>query len=196
MKKYFNYHSVPISLYFSRKYYEKLRSEAKKITIRMVSKRLPKPGDLVYIVCGGLILGIARVTSVVIKSLGSLGNYEVKEEGFNSLEELLEAIKGHYPGIKEDTLVVVIRFEWEKKFDPPVSETEYFRGTKYTPKQIAKIALENLNLSEMEREVLIALSEEGSIRAAAKRLGGLEKRDSVRRILKRAVKQLKEKEII
>jgi len=43
---------------------------------------------------------------------------------------------------------------------------------------------------------LIALSEEGSIRAAAKRLGSLEKRDSVRRILKRAVKQLKEKEII
>jgi len=196
MKKYFNNHSVPISLYFNKKYCEKLRSGAKKITIRIAGKRLPKPGDLVYIVCGGLILGVARVTSVVFKPLRSLGEYEVKEEGFNSLEELLEAIKHHYPGIKEDALIAVIRFEWEKKFNPPVSEPEYFRGTQYTPEQIAKMALENVNLTEKEREVLIAVSEEGSIRAAARRLGGLEKRGSVRRILKRAVKKLKEKEII
>jgi len=178
-------------LVFDAKYCDALRRGVKKATIRKVSKRVPLPGSKVYIKCGGRIIGLARIKSVVYKSLSSVTEKEALRDGFKSKEELVKALRNHYPDLKPETLVAVIEFEWEEMYVPTLPPSEIPRKTDKGLVKAAELALKTCELTREERRVLEAIVEEGSIGGAALRLGGLSKRAYVRRVMKRALKKLR-----
>ena len=183
---------MPKHLMFDGRYLNALMSGRKKITIRVPTARIPRPGSRVYVHSGGKVLGVAKITSVLFKPAKALTEREAREEGFRSREELISALKKHYPSLTDDSLVAVIRFEWVKKFDPPLTPEELSWGSSISPVEVALLALKHCRLSGEERKVLELLVREGSIRRAARKLGGLHRRMHVRRILRRVVRRLRE----
>lgn len=187
---------MPKHLMFDRRYLNALASGRKRITIRVLTSRIPRPGSHVYVHSGGKVLGVAKITSVLFKPARALTEHEAREEGFKSREELLSVLKRHYPSLTDDSLVAVIRFEWVKRFDPPLTPEELSWGSSLPPVEVALLALKHCKLSEEEKEILELLVKEGSIRRAARKLGGLHKRMYVRRILRRVVKRLRDAGIL
>ena len=183
-------------LMFSRLYLDKLLSGEKTLTIRAVRPNL-KRGDIALVHSMGLILGKVRILSVTSKRLRDISESEAREDGFNSLEELKEALKKHYPRLREDSFVYVVRFEWIERFDPPLGERDYVWPYALSHQDVAKLALSSgVPLSDEEREVLRALVNEGSIRKAAIKLGGLNLRPLVRAVLHKAAVELEKRGLL
>jgi hypothetical protein len=181
---------MPRPLMFSKKYLNELLSGSKLTTIRAGNVRY-RPGDIVLVYCGGLVLGRARILRVERKKLIDLTEEDARRDGFSSLQELLKALKQHYPNIRRDTPLTLIEFEWVERFETPLSDTEYSWNYDREPLEVAKLALEKLNdLSFEERIVLETFVKTGSIRKAARKLGGLSTRPLVRGVLKRAAERL------
>lgn len=181
---------------FSKKYLEDLLKGTKLSTVRLGNVKY-RVGDEVLVYCGGLVLGRARITGVKRKRFIDLTEEDAVMDGFPSLRDLLKALKQHYPNLKANTPLTVIRFEWIEKFDAPLSDTEYSWRYELPPIEVARLALEKLNsLSLDERIVLEALVEGGSVRAAARKLGGLSLRPLVRGVLRHAAEKLVEKGLL
>ncbi len=179
---------------FDGRYMGALLRGEKTSTVRPAARRIPKPGEEVMIHCGGKVLGRARVDRVVFKPLRELDDEDARAGGFGSRDELIGALRRHYPDLGDDDLVAVIRFSWVRRFERPVSSEEYAWGAKIDPVELAREALSKMeDLKPEEREMLELLVREGSIRRAARRIGGLHKRYKFRILLRRIVRAMKER---
>ncbi len=176
-------------LEFKDKYRNLLLNGKKRATIRIYTNL--KPGDEVYIHCGGKIIGIAEIEDVQEKRIDELTEEDAKIDGFESLDELIREIKGIYGDIES---VYVIKFRLKRFKNSVVPHEMYYGDADLT--QIAEKALENLDLSEEERKVLELFLKTGSIRKTAFRLGGIRKRKVVRDLLRKCYSELKEKGLL
>ena len=181
---------------FDARYMDALLSGEKKLTIRLAGRRIPRRGEIVYVYCGGYVLGRVIVREVLFKPLSLLTDEEACLDGFRSRDELVRRLKLHYPDISDDSLVALIFFEWVEKFGEPIHQDRFAWGDT-NPLEVARLGLDYLDdLSMKEREVLSMLIKERSIRAVARKLGGLGKRLYVRRILRKVYLRLREKGVL
>ncbi|WP_456370183.1 ASCH domain-containing protein [Geoglobus sp.] len=166
-------------LEFKGKYLQKLLSGEKRATIR---KRVyVKPGELVYVHCGGKIIGKARIRSVREIRLDEIDDEIAGMEGFKSAEELVSEIRDYY---SDRDRLYLIEFDLEP-FERPLDPAEmYYENDDLI--EIARRAVESDALSEDEKEVLRLFLKTGSIRKTAFRLGGLSRRGVVREALRKA----------
>lgn len=182
--------AMPRPLLFSRRYLQDLISGSKQATIRLGNLKY-RPGDVVLVYCGGLVLGRVRITQVERKKLIDLTEEDARKDGFYSLQELLKALRQHYPNIRANTPLTLLEFEWVEKFEVPLSDGEFSWRYRESPLEVAKLALERLDdLSPEERMVLEFFIETGSVRGAARKLGSLSTRPLVRGVLRRVAERL------
>ncbi|MFP3167443.1 MAG: hypothetical protein RXQ68_03410, partial [Candidatus Nanopusillus sp.] len=93
--------------------------------------------------------------------------------------------------------VAIIEFEPIEIINNISSEEFAWGGKKIDLIELAKLILKyDEKLNEKERKLLNILIESGSLRKAAIRLGGLNKRYIIRKILKKGFYRLNEKKII
>lgn len=174
-------------LEFKEKYKELLLSGKKKATVRSWTNL--KAGDKALVHCGGKIIGIAKILSVEKKKIDEFTEEDAKIEGFNSLEDFLREVRNYYG---KDELYF-IKFEFEP-FEREIEPHEYhYEG--YDIDRIVDEALEKLELSEKEREILLLYKKYGSIRKVAKKLGGWRKRGEIRKVIRKAFKMLKNQKV-
>uniref|UniRef100_A0A7J3X5Y5 ASCH domain-containing protein n=1 Tax=Thermofilum pendens TaxID=2269 RepID=A0A7J3X5Y5_THEPE len=181
---------------FSWLYLDKLLKGEKSLTIRAKKPNL-KPGDLALVHSQGMILGKVRILSVQAKRLKDLGEEEAAQEGFQSVDQLKEALKKHYPHLKDSSYVYLIKFEWVERYDSPLADGEHAWPYALTPAEVAQLALSSgIELAEEDREILSLLAKEKSIRRAAVKLGGLSLRPLVRGVVRRAALELEKKGLL
>lgn len=170
----------------SERYLKPLFEGRKKTTIR---PGVLKVADKLYIHSRGRIVALAEVESVTYKRVFELTDEDARLDGFQTREELVNFLKRRYPGLRDDAVVTVIRFGTISKVDMP--EDAHYGGL--TPVEVAVLALNKLRLSKREREILQAVAQTKSLRKAALKLfGTIEKRGVIRRVLKKALRRLKE----
>ncbi len=176
-------------LEFKDKYRELLKSGKKTATIRL---QCPfKKGQEVFVHCGGEIIGTAKIIDVQEKKPEELTEDDAKADGFESLEDLLEELRRLY-GNPEKVYVIRFRFkEFKEGIDP---HKMYYGDADLV--EIAKLALENLNLNEADRRILELFVKTGSIRKTAMKLGSIKKRGIIRKILRRCYNELRKKGLI
>ena len=173
------------------KYIEQILNGTKRATIR--PGRVAIKSKEFYIHAGGRIVAKAVVEKIFYKRVKELTDGDAKLDGFNTREELLRELKKYYPFLKENDYVTIIKFRIVEKLNKP--EAKSYAGKNAV--EIAKLALENLKLSEEERRVLEKLVETKSIRATAKAIyGSLLHRKLVRKILWKVVDKLKQKGVL
>jgi len=184
-------------LQFLKKYKDALLSGEKKLTIRVTKPNLRK-GDIFIAHCGGKVIGKFRVTDIYVKKLKDITDEEAKLDGFSSKEELIKELKNYYKNLNEDKEVVIIKFEPVEIFKEEISSEDFaWGGSRIDVVELAKLLLEKDDkLTPKQREYLKILIEEGSIRKAAMRIGGLNKRNIFRKILRDGFRRLKERGII
>jgi hypothetical protein len=94
--------------------------------------------------------------------------------------------------VNDDSPAHVIVFRLVERFDKPVISSDYaYEGN--NPIEIAEKALRYLDLSEEDRKLIELFLKAGSLRKAAYRLGGMNKRYLIRDALRRAYEELKRK---
>ena len=184
-------------LQFDRKYTELLKTGRKKLTVRIEKPNLKK-GDVVIVHAGGKVIGKFKILDVYTKKLYQITNEEARLDGFRNKDELLEALKEHYPWIKENKEIVIIKFEPVEIFKDEISSEDFaWKGLKIDPIELAKLALKyDDKLTEKQKQYLKLLIEEKSLRKAAMKLGNLQKRVIFRKILRKSMDRLVEKGII
>ncbi len=165
------------------RYWPLVKEGKKTITIRKNTKLLP--GDLVEIHAGGKIRGVAKILRVYEKKMSEIGEEEAKKEGLplNRLKRELRKIYGKNITLK------IIEFKLIEVYDPP-KDPERRRYGEYSPKEIAKRAIEEGLAKEEDKEILLAVARTGSIRAVAQSMGGLKHRRRIRKILEKYAKLL------
>lgn len=178
------------NLKFDGKYKDLLLSRKKRATIRVGKVNL-KPGDEVLIHSGGYVIGKAKIRKVEKKRVSELTEEDAIMDGFKNKEELLDALKEHYKNIKSDTEVTVVEFEFTKLLDKPILSADFpYEGN--NPVEIAELALKHLKDLSFEEVALLKLFlQSGSLRKAAYKLGGLNKRYKIREVLRKAYEELK-----
>jgi len=183
-------------LEFDGRYMEAILSGRKRATVRLGRKPSLQPGDEVLLHCGGYVIGRAVVEGVETKTLRELDEGDAVLDGFSSRQELIEALKTHYARVEPESTAHIIRFRIVETPQKMVHSSEYaYEGN--SPVEIAKNALEHLeSLSEEERRILQLFLEKGSIRRAARKLGGMDKRGLIRDVLRRAYYELKDRGIM
>ncbi|WP_290597929.1 MULTISPECIES: ASCH domain-containing protein [unclassified Archaeoglobus] len=168
-------------LEFKKKYADLLLSGEKRVTIRNWTNL--KEGDEAYVHCGGKIIGKARIKAVERKKISELSDEEARLDGFKNKEEMLEELEKMGYGDE----VYVIRFDFEPvKFINP--HNMYYGNADLV--EIAKKSLKHLDLDERDKEVLATFLKYGSIRRAARRLGGSRKRGEIRKVLRKCYSNL------
>lgn len=168
-------------LTFSGKFAGEILKGKKRATIR---KRVNlKPGDLAFVHSGGEIIGIAKITSVEERKIEELTDEDAKLDGFESREEMMRELERL--GYRGNVYLVKFEFEAIDERDP----YEFHYG-EMDLRGMAREALEKLELKEEDRRILELFLKCGSIRRAAVRLGGLEKRKKIRDVLRRCHKML------
>ncbi len=174
-------------LEFKRKYLDLLLSGKKRSTIR---KRVyVKPGDEVYIHCGGMIIGKAKIISIREININEVDDEIARMEGLNSKDELLNELSDYY----QDSDLFLIEFDF-RKFESPITPHEMHYGNKNIL-EIAKKALESQELTEGEKKIIELFLKTKSIRRTAFILGGMSKRGIVRNAIRKAIRVVKEHEI-
>lgn len=182
-------------LEFDGRYAEDILRGKKRATVRLGKKPNLKEGDTVLIHAGGYALGKAVIERVESKTVGELTDEDAFLDGFSSREELIRALKEHYKYVNDNSPAHVIVFRLIEKFDRPVMSSDYaYEGN--LPVEIAEKALKYLDLPEEDRKLIELFLRTGSLRKAAYRLGGLNKRYLIREALRRAYEELKKKGIM
>ncbi len=181
-------------LEFDGRYLEPILSRKKKGTIRLGKLNIG-PGIIVTLHSGGYVVGKALVRDVEYKRVSELTEEDALTDGFSDRDKLIKALRSHYKGLKEDDIVTVIKFDLIEEPRKLVRSSKYPYGG-HDPLEIAVKALKHLNLDEEEREIIETFIREGSIRRAARKLGGLKKRGEVREIIRKAYRKLDGKELI
>lgn len=184
------------NFFFLGKYSDKLIKGEKKLTIRLKPIRL-KAGDIFIAHSGGYAIGKFKVIKVYKKRLKEIDDEEAKKDGYNNKEELIRDLKYAYKNINEDSIVYIMEFEPVEIFKEKINSEIYSWGEKVDIVKIAKIIYEKDDrLNERKRRLIKLIIDTGSLRKAAKKLGGLNKRRILRRILKSEYIYLKKKGII
>ncbi len=98
------------SINFDEEYVDLILSGRKKSTIRKGIKSC-EAGKVVYLTASSRPFAKARITKAVVKRVRELSEEDARRDGFNSREELLEALKRIYGRIKDSDLITVIYFE-------------------------------------------------------------------------------------
>ncbi|NJE29651.1 ASCH domain-containing protein [Thermococcus sp. 18S1] len=182
-------------LEFDGRYAEAILSGKKRATVRLGRKPNLEPGDEVLLHSGGYAIGKAVIERVESKTVGELTDEDAFLDGFSSREELIRALKSHYKYVNDDSIAHVIVFRLVERFEKPVMSSDYaYEGN--LPLEIAEKALEHLDLSDEDRKLLELFLQAGSLRKAAHRLGGMNKRYLIRDALRRAYRELKMKGIM
>ncbi|NJE04972.1 ASCH domain-containing protein [Thermococcus sp. M36] len=177
-------------LKFDGRYAEAILSGRKRATVRLGRGPNLKEGDTILIHSGGYALGKAVIERIETKTVGELTDEDAFLDGFSSREELINALKQHYKHVSDDSTAHVIVFRLVEKFSRPVMSSDYaYEGN--NPIEIAEIALKHLDLSEEDRQLIELFLRIGSLRKAAHRLGGMNKRYLIRNALRRAYEELK-----
>lgn len=176
-------------LEFKDKFRELLKSGRKTATIRLQCPY--RIGDEVFVHCGGKIIGTAKIVDIQEKKIEELTEEDAKADGFSSLDELLKEIRKLYGNPEK---VYIIRFRF-KELREGINPHEMYYGDADLV-EIAKIALDNLSLSEADRKVLELFLKTGSIRKTAMKLGSMKKRGIVRKILRKCYNELRKKGLI
>jgi hypothetical protein len=169
-------------------YVDDILSGRKKATIRLGRVRVKY--DELIIHGGGRPVAKVRVTSVTYKKVKDLTEEDARKDGFNSLNELLDALRKAYGEINPDDLVTIIEFEVIQDLSSLEPQDPYLG---LQPADIARLALRYLQdgLSEEERKILRDLTITNSIRTTAVRLfGSIERRWRVRRVLRKSLEEL------
>jgi len=176
-------------LEFKDRYRDLLISGKKRATIRVQCPY--KKGQKVYVHCGGEIIGVARITDIEEKRIDELTEEDAKEDGFESLEELINEIKKIYGNPDK---VYVIRFEF-RGFEEGINPHEMYYGDADLM-EVAKLALDKLELKREERKILELFVKTGSIRKAAMKMGGIKKRGIIRKVLRKCYNELRKRGLI
>jgi hypothetical protein len=174
-------------LEFKGKYAKALIEGRKKLTIRKLTNL--KEGDEVLVHSGGKIIGKATVKTIERKHVSEITDEEARLDGFRNTEELrAEMRKMGYDGE-----VYLIHFDFEplKAVNP---HNLYYGDADL--EEIARKSLENLELDERDRKVLETFLRYGSIRRAARKLGGARKRGEIRKVLRKCYGELVERGLI
>ncbi|ASJ00982.1 ASCH domain-containing protein [Thermococcus gorgonarius] len=182
-------------LEFDGKYAGAILKGKKRATVRLGKRPNLKEGDVVLIHSGGYVLGKAIIERIESKTVGELTDEDAFLDGFSSREELINALKEHYKWVNEDSKAHVVVFRLIEKFDKPVTSSDYaYEGN--LPVEIAEKALKYLDLPEEDRKLIELFLKTGSLRKAAYRLGGLNKRYLIRNALRRAYEELRKRGLI
>ena len=176
-------------LEFKDRFRKQLLSGEKRVTVRLNTTL--KEGDRVLIHGGGEILGEGVIEKVERKRPEELTEEDAKADGFKSLSELLGEIRRLYGDVDR---VFVIRFSM-KPFRQGRNPHNFYYG-QADLREIAELALKNLQLEEKDRKILQLFLESGSIIKAARKLGGLRKRGVIREVLRKCYRELVVKGII
>ncbi len=176
-------------LEFKDRYKELLMSGRKRATIR--TRCYVKEGDEVFVHCGGKIIGTAKIRKVEERSLDELDDEIARADGFESREELIEEIKRLYGNPKK---VYVVWFDF-KPFKNEIDPHEMYYSD-LDLLEVAKRALENLDLSNKDRKILEIFLKTQSIRKTAMKLGGIKKRGIVRSVLRKCLNELRKRGLI
>jgi hypothetical protein len=92
----------------AREFLPWVRSGKKKSTIREGTRNLiPGPA----ILASGDEEAAVRITTVTHNTLGMLTEEDAKEEGFDTLSELIDTLKRFYPRIGTTSAVTIVRFK-------------------------------------------------------------------------------------
>ncbi|NJE26909.1 ASCH domain-containing protein [Thermococcus sp. MV5] len=181
------------NLKFDGKYKDLILNGKKRTTIRIGRKINLAPGDEVLIHSGGYVIGKAKIKRVERKKVCELTNEDAKIDGFKTREELIRALETHYKNITPETEVTVVEFKLVKILETPILSADYpYEGN--NPIEIAENALRYLdNLTFEEIALLKLFLHSGSLRKAAYKLGGLDKRYRIREVLRKAYEELKKR---
>ena len=181
-------------LMLKKKWGDLLLERRKRATIRLGVVK-PKYEELI-VHSGGRPIAKVRVKSVRVKRVRELTDEDARLDGFNSLDELLEALREAYGDFSPDEPVTIIELELVKRLDELESDDPYMG---LEPADIARLALRYLRdeLSEEEVRILRSLTATNSIRTTAQRLyGSPVNRARVRRALRKALRLLVERGLI
>ncbi len=182
-------------LEFDGRYARAILSGRKRATVRLGRRPNLEEGDEVVIHSGGYAIGRAVIEGIESKPVGELTEEDAFLDGFSSRKELLNALKTHYKEVLPDSPAHVIRFRLVEKFERPPTSSDYaYEGN--TPLEIAEKALKYLDLPEEDRRLLELFLRSGSLRRAARKLGGMNKRYIIREALRRAYEGLKRKGVL
>ncbi|MEM0341022.1 MAG: ASCH domain-containing protein [Acidilobaceae archaeon] len=168
----------------------------KKTTIRL-GRVIPKYREVI-IHSRGRPLAKAEVVRVEYKTIRELTEEDALNDGFNSLGDLLKALRKMYSlnKIDENEVVSVIELKVVQKFSELDYEHPYLGLSSV---DVARIALRYLReeLSEREVKLLETIAQKGSLRKAALEVyGSLEARRAIRPLLRRLVRILKNRGLI
>jgi len=94
---------------FDSEYVEAIIEGKKITTVRKGIKRYPV-GRIVELTVDNKPFAKARVDKVVVKRVKELTDEDAKKDGFNSREELIEALKKIYGNIKDSEFVTIVHF--------------------------------------------------------------------------------------
>ncbi|RLI85176.1 MAG: ASCH domain-containing protein [Archaeoglobales archaeon] len=173
-------------LEFKEKYLKSLLSGKKRATIRATTNL--KPGDTVFVHCGGKIIGKAEIESIEEKLVEELTEEDARADGFSDLKELRRELRRLYGDVNNK--FYVIRFRLEPFENAVLPHEMYYGSAEADLLEIAKKALEKLNLSKEEKRILEIFINCGSIKKAALKLGGIRKRKVVREVLRKCSSEL------
>ncbi|MDK8658870.1 MULTISPECIES: ASCH domain-containing protein [unclassified Corynebacterium] len=99
-------------IYMWEGYEDSIRSGEKQQTIRVDDPFYEGKAQIVFEKETGEVVTLpAQVTAVVSTQRGLLSEKQAKNDGFNSLSELHEALDTHYPGLADTDEVDVVEFE-------------------------------------------------------------------------------------
>lgn len=99
-------------IYMWEGYEDSIRSGEKRQTIRVDDPFNEGKAQIVFEKETGEVVSLpAQVTAVVSTQRGLLSEKQAKNDGFNSLSELHEALDTHYPGLADTDEVDVVEFE-------------------------------------------------------------------------------------
>jgi len=157
-------------LSFKRDYLNSVLSGRKRTTIRLgiVTPRTPR----VYLECNGKIYGELYIESTEYVKFSELTEKDAVRDGFNSLEELKDALKNIYTNLSGGDWVTIIHFRLIEKYIEPIAKKELEKGINGVSfAEVARLGLAySTYSSSKERRVLAAIAYTGDIDSALEKL--------------------------
>lgn len=176
--------------------FARLILEGVKCTTIRLGRVIPKCSEVI-IHSNGRPIAEAKIKNVIYKKVKELTEEDAKKDGYSSLHELLDDLKRIYRrevGSEDD--VTIIEFEVVKNLSD-IDVNDVYLG--FAPTTIALLAsryLKNM-LTDEEKAVTEGILRYKSIRATTIRLyGSLERRWFIRKLLRRLLVKLIDKEVI
>ncbi len=176
------------------RYVDLILSGRKTATIRLGVVK-PKYEEMI-VHGGGKPVAKIRVKRVVVKRVSELTDEDARLDGFETRDQLLDELRRHYGNLSENDRVTIIEFEVIQRLDHLEPQHPYMG---LDPADVARLALRYLKpkLDRSEEEILLDLTRTNSIRSTAIRLyGSLDARWRVRRVLKKALRELVRRGIV